>query len=195
MDVFGKLAARCRHETSLSVPEPMRQPLSADERDALALWIRGQRSAPRPERESWVAFWNGRMPFFCRELSFLLSGQVSANILQCAEPLRDPSLLRHWSGLDAGQRFTLERVDACRCLFFDAELLLVMDRQRPIDAWRLGPAVEPDGTRGSSCAWQMAGPSDLLDVLLWAWESSQPKAKFARERLCDIADKALTLRP
>jgi hypothetical protein len=121
-------------------------------------------------------------------------GQASANILQCADPVADPSMLRSWRALDAGQRFALERMDACRCVFFDADQLLLMDRHRPIDAWRYGPEIEADGTRGQSSAWWTITFADVLDVLLLAWESAQAKAKFARERLCDIADKALTVR-
>lgn len=195
MEVFGTLVARHQSETKLSVPEPMRQPLSADERDGLARWIRGQRFSSRPDGENWRSFWNLGMPFFRQELSMLLLGQVSANIQQCAEPVRAPSQLQHWMRLDAGQRFTLERTDACRCLFFDADLVLVMDRQQPNEAWRFGPTVWSDCRRGAPAAWQPIEQADVLDALLLTWESSQPKMKIARERLCDIADKALSLRP
>lgn len=193
MDVFEKILANHR-QPNLPVPQSCVKPLSGDERDGLAVWIRDQRSRQRPDRKNWMMFWKGDVPFFCRELSFLLLGQASANILQCVDPVRDPSLLGTWWSLDAGQRFALERLDACRCLFFDADQLLVMDRQRPIDAWRYGPAIEADGTRSPGSAWWAITSADVLDVLLLAWESAQAKAKFARERLCDIADKALCSR-
>jgi hypothetical protein len=193
MDVFEKILASHR-QTSLPVPQSLAKPLSDDERDGLALGIRGQRSAARPETTNWHLFWEGPPPFFGHELSFLLLGQVSSNILQCADPVRDPSMLRSWKSLDTGLRFALERLDACRCLFFDANQFLLMDRQRPIEAWRFGPPLGADGARGPLSGWQAICSADVLDVLLLAWESTQAKARFARERLCDIADKALSAR-
>jgi len=195
MDVFGKLAARCRHETSLSVPEPMRQPLSADERDALALWIRGQRSAARPERQSWSVFWNGGVPFFRTEIAHLLRGNEAHNILQCAPSLRSPSQLQCWNALESGLRFVLERLDAFRCQFFDADLLIIIDNRIANGAVCYGPKAGSDGAKGSGLDWRIVEPVDVLEALLSSWGSLHPMNKFARERLCDIADKALTLRP
>lgn len=194
MDVFGRLAAR-RQQTSLPVPDSILRPISADERDGLAHWIRGQRSAPRPERESWAAFWNGGTPFFRTEITRLLHGNETYNILQCAPSLRGPSQLQCWNALDSCLRFVLERLDTCRCQFFDADLLLIIDNRKANGAVCYGPKVGLDGTKEIGLDWRSVEPIDVLDALLNAWGSFHPMSNFARERLCDIADKALTLRP
>ncbi|MBI5654192.1 hypothetical protein HZC53_00845 [Candidatus Uhrbacteria bacterium] len=170
----------------------MVSPLTVSEEAGILQWIHDQLLASRPDRPNWRLFWDRQAPFFCRELAFMLLGKVSTNILQCADPVTDPTLLKHWKDFDHGMRFVLERTDACRCLLFDADFLLVMDRNRPVDACRLGPKIAPDGSRGQDTVWQSVGSSDLLDVLLLSWESAGPKWKFARERLCDIANNVLT---
>ncbi len=189
MSVFEEILAKRKTQSGTAHPS-MVAPLTDQESDTVAQWIRNQRTSPWPDRADWLTFWNTCAPFFRVEITLLLLGQAPYNILQCAYPL-DPSQLQCWNALDSGMRFILERMDSCRCQFFDADLLLIIDRRKMTDAMCFGPKVEPDGTKGTELVWRNVESIDVLDVLLKVWVSHHPKSKFARERLCDIAEKIL----
>lgn len=192
MSIFDEILGKRRLQGSLGVGGSF-IPLSVDDEIlGLEAWMISQRQAKNPDIFGWRTFWNSQFPFFAIEIGLLLNGYFAANILHGADPIAKPANLRYWICVEPANRFLFENLDATRCALFDGDILVVLNRQSPDQAYRFGPHIEPDGNRDRrKMFWSDLACADVLDVLLESWEAGRPKARFARERLCDIAHNVL----
>lgn len=192
MSLFQDILANRPNRLLSGVPDSMISPLTVQERNGVAVWIHDQLLSPLPSVADWTLLWCGPTPLFGGPVSQLLLGQEATNIMDCCNSLDDPSQLERWSEIDPGLRFILERGDLTRYLIYDAPLALFVDRSSPQESWRFGhSAIDPNDT--SPAAWRRLTSADVLNALLASWRQRRPKGRLARERLCDIAEKALSL--
>ncbi|MFA4954801.1 MAG: hypothetical protein WC641_05815 [Patescibacteria group bacterium] len=171
-------------------------PLNPLERAGVEDWIRRQRRSDRPSKEDWIALWLGGKPFFGEEISALLRRSKAHNIAECCDET-DSAALSCWAkSPNPGLHFVLARMDCTRVAVFEAQYAIFIDRDDPQKGARLGPAALDDaGQPLTGFAWFGFDHSDVLHALLYTWTSVCCKAKRARERLCDIADKILLAQP
>lgn len=180
------------------------RPLILGEIRDIRNWISGQLDATSPDVRIWELLWTNKAPFFSFELACLIGHDIYANLCYGADRVTDlRNGLKRWADIQPSFQALLSCLDRDEVDVFDAKWPVIVRHPRPLEAWRLGPRYDNDGNESQTLSELLAvDASDVLNVLLSTWEAGRPKAREARERLCDLltrcvinAQTALSLSP
>jgi hypothetical protein len=160
----------------------------ASELAEIEVWIRDQMGSDAPDVASWEILWT-KKEFFYLEVNAKIGNDIYGSLCYGADPMTDVTQLERWSTISPSIQTILGLIDLKQIDVFDAKYPVLVRRDRPLDAWRIGPE-KSDEKALSLLAF--VDVTDVLNVLLRTWTAHRTeKAEFARERLCDITNFCL----
>lgn len=170
--------------------------LKEREREAIHDWIREQQKSKAPDSQAWDLLLASNA-MLGQEFKQLLAkhADMRRNILYASSPVRLVNQdLADWNRYPRAIRFMLTALNRDEVYIFDSEHPVVMSAYGNTEnAWSLHfDELVPD-VMDMMVKLQRLAVTDVLQVLLRSWSLRRAKADQARERLCDIGTRCLSL--
>lgn len=158
-------------------------------------WIRDQQKSDTPDSPAWELLLASDV-LLGQELKRLLANQAEMrrNILYAASPVRLVSQdLADWNGYPQAIRLMLMALNKDEVYLFDSQSPVIFAYGNTEHAWSLHFEEQVPDIMDMMVKLQKMSQEDVLRVLLRSWSLRRAKADLARERLCDIGTRCLTL--
>lgn len=159
-------------------------------------WIRDQQKSEAPDSLAWDLLLASDA-MLGQELKCLLAKQTDMrkNILYASSSVRLVSQdLADWNKYPRAIRFMLTALNRDEVYVFDSEHPVIMSVYGNTEnAWSLHFDEQVQDVMDMMVKLQKLDVTDVLRVLLRSWLLRRAKADQARERLCDIGTRCLSL--
>lgn len=185
-----------RHGMSVMAGSARIMPLAQSEKQAVHDWIRGQQKTDAPDCQVWDLLLTSDA-MLGQEMKLVMAKQTDMrrNILYASSPVRlvNQELL-NWNKYPRAIRFMLTALNRDEVYLFDSKYPVIMSAYGNTEhAWSLHFEEQAPDVMDMMVKLQRLDATDVLEVLLRSWSLRRAKADQARERLCDIGIRCLTL--